>query len=70
MASDMSQRHFTIAQLADVSGLKRTEVRHFVEMLEAKGVLLERECMTPQFWSLSPLSGWLRRAICGSPTSR
>jgi hypothetical protein len=65
MASDMSHRHLTVAQLADVSGLKRIEVRHFVEMLEAKGVLLERECMTPdaQFWSLRPLGGWLRRAM-------
>lgn len=72
MASDMSQRYMTVAQLADLSGLKRMEVRHFVEMLEAKGLLLERECMTPdaQFWSLRPLGGWLRRAISPSQTGR
>jgi predicted ArsR family transcriptional regulator len=70
MASDMSHRHLTITQLANVTGLKRMEVRHFVEMLEAKGVLLERECMTPQFWSLSPFGGWLRRAISGAAGGR
>jgi len=72
MASDMSHRHLTVAQLADVSGLKRLEVRHFIEMLEAKGVLVERECMTPdaQFWSLRPLGGWLRRAISATQADR
>jgi hypothetical protein len=72
MASDMSQRYMSVAQLADVSGLRRAEVRHFVDMLEGKGILLERECMTPdaQFWSLRPLGGWLRRAISASQTGR
>jgi hypothetical protein len=72
MASDMSQRYMTVAQLADVSGLKRMEVKNFVEMLEAKGLLRERECMTPdaQFWSLRPLGGWLRRAISTSHSGR
>ena len=72
MASDMSHRHLSVAQLAGVSGLKRIEVRHFVDMLEAKGLLLERETMTPesQFWSLRPLGGWLRRAMAGSHPGR
>jgi len=72
LASDMSHRHLTIAQLADLSGLKRIEVRHFVDMLESKGLLLERECMTQdaQFWSLRPLGGWLRRAMAGSHPGR
>jgi hypothetical protein len=65
MASDMSHRYMTLAQLAESSGLKRQEVRGFVEMLEARGCVKERECMTPdaQFWSLRPLGGWIRRAI-------
>lgn len=69
MASDMSQRFLTLAQLGELSGLKRHEVRHFVDMLMGRGLLDERECMTPdaQFWSLRPLGGWLRRAISSHP---
>lgn len=72
MVSDMSQRYMTVAQLAESSGLKRLEVQTFVGMLEAKGLVRERECMTPQaqFWSLRPLGGWLRRAISPSQSSR
>jgi hypothetical protein len=65
MVSDMSHRFVTLAQLSDLSGLKRHDVRHFVEMLEGRGLLVERESMSPdsQFWSLRPLGGWIRRAI-------
>jgi hypothetical protein len=72
MASDMSHRFMTLAQLADLSGLKRLAVRHFVDMLDARGLLIERECMAPdaQFWSLRPLGGWLRRAISSSHPGR
>lgn len=69
MVSDMSHRFVTLSQLSDTSGLRRHEVRSFVEMLEARGVLIERECLEPdaQFWSLRPLGGWLRRAISSHP---
>jgi len=69
MASSMSQRFLTSAQLGELSGLKRPEVRDFIEMLIGLGLVDERECMTPdeQFWSLRPLGGWLRRAMSSSP---
>src|SRR3990167_4413310 len=69
MASDMSHRFMTLAQLADTSGLRRMEVRHFVDMLEGRGLLVERESMLPesQFWSLRPLGGWLKRAMSSHP---
>jgi len=69
MASDMSHRYVTLAQLADLSGLKRHEVRHFIEMLEARDLLIEREAVATdsQFWSLRPLGGWLRRAMSSHP---
>jgi len=69
MASDMSHRFMTLASLADISGLRRQEVRSFVEMLEGRGLIIERESMTPgsQFWSLRPLGGWIRRAMSSHP---
>ena len=69
MVSDMSHRFVTLAQLADLSGLKRHEVRQFVEMLDGRGLVVERECMEPdaQFWSLGPLGGWLKRAMSSHP---
>ena len=72
MASDMSHRFMTLGQLAELSGLRRLQVRHFVEMLEGRGVLVERESLSPeaQFWSLRPLGGWLRRAISSAHPGR
>lgn len=72
MLSDMSQRFMTLAQLAHASGLKRHAVRSFLEMLESRKVLVERECMSAasQFWSLRPLGGWIRRAISSAPSGR
>jgi hypothetical protein len=72
LLSDMSHRFMTLAQLADTSGLKRHEVRSFVEMLETRELVVERECMAPdsQFWSLRPLGGWIRRAISSAPSGR
>jgi hypothetical protein len=68
MLSDMSHRFMTLAQLVDTSGLKRHEVRAFLEVLESHSVLVERECTGPdsQFWSLRPLGGWIKRAISSS----
>ncbi|HEX6705875.1 MAG TPA: hypothetical protein VF169_14015 [Albitalea sp.] len=72
MLSDMSHRFVSLLQLAETSGLKRHEVRSFVEMLESRDVLMERESRTPdsQFWSLRPLGGWIRRAIASVPHDR
>lgn len=72
MLSDMSHRFMSMAQLTETSGVKRHEVRSFVEMLEARGILLQRESLAPdsQFWSLRPLSGWLKRAMSSAPSDR
>jgi hypothetical protein len=69
MASDMSHRFMTLPHLADTSGLRRHEVRGFVEMLEARGLIVERVSITPdsQFWSLRPLGGWIKRAMSSHP---
>jgi hypothetical protein len=72
MLSDMSHRYMSLPQLAETSGLKRHEVRGFIEMLEGRELLTDRECASPdsQFWSLRPLGGWLRRAISSAPHGR
>ena len=64
MLSDMSHRHVSVAQLVDTSGLRRSEVRQFLEMLGAEHLLSEREGVAPDslFGSLRPL-GWIRRAL-------
>ena len=69
LASDMSHRFMTLVQLADTSGLRRQQVRGFVEMLEGRGLIVERESITPdsQFWSLRPLGGWIKRAMSSHP---
>jgi len=73
MLSDMSHRFVTMSQLVVTSGLKRNEVRHFVEMLESRDLVQGRESLAradSQFWSLRPLGGWLRRAISSAPSGR
>ncbi|MEO7056843.1 MAG: hypothetical protein ABI281_03515 [Caldimonas sp.] len=62
--SEMSLRYMSVAQLADVSGLKKSEVRTFVGVLDGRGLVAERDTTAPDSFldSISPL-GWLRRAI-------
>jgi hypothetical protein len=62
--SEMSQRFMSLAKLVELSGLKKSEVRAFVEMLDGRALVAERDTSAPDsfFDSLSPL-GWLRRAI-------
>ena len=62
--SEMSLRYMSVAQLADVSGLKKSEVRTFVGMLDGRGLVADRDATAPDSFldSISPL-GWLRRAI-------
>ena len=43
LLSEMSQRHLTVAQLAESSGLRRQEVQAFVEWLDERGLLSTRE---------------------------
>jgi hypothetical protein len=72
MLSDMSHRHMTLAQLVECSGVKRQEVRVFIEMLEARDLLIEREAppVDSLFGSLRPLGGWLRRALAATHIDR
>ena len=69
--SEMSSRYMTVIQLADVSGLKKNEVRAFIEMLDGRGLVNEREATVPESFldSKSPL-GWLRRAMTTSSDRR
>jgi len=72
MISDMSHRHVTLAQLVDKSGLRRHQVRQFLEMLDGRGLIVERDRSAPDsvFGSLRPLGGWLRRALTASHDRR
>jgi len=65
MLSDMSHRYVGLPGLIKASGLPRNEVRQFVEMLELRGLLQERDTSAPDsiFDSLRPLGGWIKRAL-------
>ena len=69
MLSDMSHRYVGVHQLSECSGLHRGEVRQFLELLEARGVLDERERAANDslFDTLRPLGGWLRRTFSEEP---
>jgi len=62
--SEMSQRFVSAAKLIEISGLKKTELRAFLEMLDDRAVLSDRDTAAPDSFldSIRPL-GWLRRAI-------
>ena len=72
MLSDMSHRHMSLAQLVGASGIRRHEVREFIEMLDARGVISQRDSIVPDslFGSLRPLGGWLRRAMSNTHDRR
>ena len=68
--SNMSHRYVSLAQMVDDSGLRRHDVRQFVEMLVTQGMVDAREMTdVPDslFGSLRPLGGWIRRALSTSP---
>jgi type VI protein secretion system component VasA len=60
--SDMSLRYLSLAQLAELSGLKKGELKGLLELLELRGVLDERDATAPDSFleSIGRL-GWLRR---------
>ena len=62
--SEMSLRYMSVPQMAEASGLKKNEVRAFVEMLDERGLVADRDSTAPDSFldSISAL-GWLRRAI-------
>jgi hypothetical protein len=64
MLSEMSQRYVSLGQLVDSSGLKRPEVKHFLETLEASGKLLARDASaskTSRWAALRGMGAWFRR---------
>jgi hypothetical protein len=69
--SEMSQRYMSVAKLVEVSGLKKVELRAFLEMLDGRAVVSERDTTAPDSFldSIRPL-GWLRRAISTSHDRR
>jgi hypothetical protein len=65
MLCDMSHRFVSFQHLVAASGLGRIEVRNFLDMLEGKGLVIERGEPEPDsiFDSLRPLGGWIVRAL-------
>ena len=65
LMSEMSLRYVSVAQLVETSGLRRGEVRQFLDTLSAAGLLREHEGLASDslFGSLRPLGGWLRRTF-------
>ncbi len=69
--SDMSLRFMSIAQLCEVSGLKKGDLKNLLQMLDARGVLEERDGSAPDsfFDSIGRL-GWLRRSAPATQSDR
>jgi hypothetical protein len=67
----MSQRYMSVAKLLEASGLKKVELRAFLEMLDGRALIAERDTTAPDSFldSIRPL-GWLRRAISTSHDRR
>ncbi len=67
MLSDMSHRYMSPQQLVLSSGATKLEVRLFMQMLNERGLLREREGEQDSiFDSLRPIGEWFRRTINGS----
>lgn len=66
MLSEMSQRYMSMAQLISSSGLRRPEVKHFLETLESSNQLMVREACekalkSSRWGSLRSMGAWFRR---------
>jgi hypothetical protein len=71
MLSDMSHRYMTVSHLVLSSGAAKPEVRNFLQMLDEKGLLHEREGEADNFLdSLRPVGDWFRRTIFGNDANR
>jgi hypothetical protein len=65
MLNDMSHRHVSVAQLKQISGLRRHDVRSFVKMLDRRGLLETRDRA-----SGTHLISWLRQVLWLAPKAR
>jgi hypothetical protein len=72
MVSDMSHRYVSLAQLVTSSGVRRHDVRQFLDSLDSRGVLAERELFVSDTLldSVRPLGDWIRRKFNLSHGSR
>jgi hypothetical protein len=71
MLSDMSHRYISASGLVLSSGAAKLEVRLFLQMLDEKGLLLERESEVDSFLdSLRPVSNWFRRTLFGEDMTK
>ncbi|MEY4561477.1 MAG: hypothetical protein RLZZ618_754 [Pseudomonadota bacterium] len=63
MLSDMSHRYMSMAQLVTSSGVRRQDVRQFLDSLDSRGLLNERELFVSDTLldSIRPLGNWIRR---------
>ena len=69
--TEMSSRHLSLAQLAEVSGLRKSEARTLVELLDGRGVIEERDMTAPDsFFDSIRQRGWLRRAKAAPGSAR
>ena len=67
MLSDMSHRYMSVASLVMSSGAAKLDVRVFLQMLDEKGLLHERDGENDSFLdSLRPVGDWFRRTIFGA----
>ena len=67
MLSEMSQRYVSMSQLISASGLRRLEVKQFLETLESANKLMVREtcqkALKSSRWGmLRSVGNWFRRA--------
>lgn len=72
MLSDMSHRYMSMAQLMTSGGVRRQEVRQFLDSLHSRGLLTERELFVSDTLldSVRPLGDWIRRKLNLSRGSR
>jgi hypothetical protein len=72
MVSDMSHRYVSLSQLVTSSGVRRNDVRQFLDTLDSRGVLTERELFVSDTLldSVRPLGNWIRRKFNLSHGSR
>ncbi len=73
MLSDMSHRYMSVSQLVSSSGIRHHAIEQFLDSLQSRGVLLERELFLPDETmpsSSGSLGGWLRRKLNLSSSSQ